>query len=233
MESATFSVCSFHVLPIHHVISRMTFVVVGLLLNSLLLVGLMKDPQKGFCNFSSYLVANLCVSDILTCIPQIGLIFWRSPCVGEVRVFVLFRIPLYVSASSVLTLAYDRYMSCYHPLKYKIVITKTFTKCVILLQWLFCIVESTLEMFYEKWLFYPRYIVALCIILSSIVTYAKAAYVLKKKIEIPPKHNGSTFVHCEKSAESTAAQSKTLSYYHIYGVLHFAINVLSFDYTIQ
>ena len=84
-------------------------------------------------------------------------------------------------------MSFDRYMSCNsslsccHPLKYKILITKTFTKCLILLQWLFCIVVSTLEIFYEKCLFYPRYIVALCIVLTSIAMYAKAAYVLKKK----------------------------------------------------
>ena len=181
MENTTISGCSLRELPIYNVIARMTFAIVGFLLNSLLLVGLIKDPLKCFRNSSSYLVTNLCASDILTCVTEIGIIFWRSPCVEEIRVFLLFRIPLHISFSSVLTLAFDRYMSCCHPLKYKIVITKKFTKCLILLQWLFYIVESTLEMFYEKWLFYPRYIVGMCIILSAIIMYAKAAYVLKKK----------------------------------------------------
>ena len=177
MQKTTTSLCSTPVLPYYHIVSRMIFAVIGLLSNSLLLLGLIKDPLKCFRNSSSYFVTNLCVSDILT---SLAITFWRNSCIDGVRVYIFFRVPLYISFSSILTMAFDRYMSCCHPLKYKIFITKKFTKCLILLKWLFYIVESIFELFYEKWFFYTKYIVGICIVLSSVIMYAKAAYVLKK-----------------------------------------------------
>ena len=179
MQKTTNS-CSTPVLPHFQIISRVIFAVIGLLSNSLLLVRLIKDPLKCFRNSSSYFVTNLCISDILTSLTVIAITFWRNSCIDGVRVYIFFRVPLYISFSSILTMAFDRYISSCHPLKYKIFITKTFTKCLILLQWLFYIVESIFELFYEKCFFYPTYILGICIVLSSVIMYAKAAYVLKK-----------------------------------------------------
>ena len=78
-------------------------------------------------------------------------------------------------------MAFDRYMSCCHPLKYRIFITERFTKWLVLLQWLFSIVTPIFELFYEKWVFYPRNIMGIFIVFISVIMYAKAAYVLKKK----------------------------------------------------
>jgi hypothetical protein len=96
--------------------------------------------------------------------------------------YIFFHVPLNISFCSILTMAsFDRYISCCYPLKYKIFITKKFNKCLILLQWLFYIVESIFELFYEKCFFYPKYTLGIFIELSSVIMYAKAAYVLKKK----------------------------------------------------
>ena len=176
------SICSLHAsLPVYQKVTRMTFPVIGLLSNSLLLVGLIVDPLKCFRNSSSHLVASLCVSDILSSFVLIPLLNWPHPCYNGSRWHLSLRIPTYISFSSVLTMACDRYISCCHPLKYKALMTKKFTKRLILFQWLFHIVQVTLELFYYQWLFYPRYIMGICIVFSSVVMYIKAAYQMKRK----------------------------------------------------
>jgi hypothetical protein len=88
MKNAAASSCSLRVLPIHEYISGITFAVIGLLSNSLLLFGMIQDPLKCFRNFSSYLVINLCVSDILTSLTVIAVTVWRSPCIDGVRAWI-------------------------------------------------------------------------------------------------------------------------------------------------
>ena len=174
------TICSPHPLPMHHIITRITLAIIGLLSNSLLLVELLRDPLKCFRNSSSYHVTNLCISDILTCLADVK-ILWRSPCVGGVRVGVLIRLPLFVSFSNVVTMAFDRYMSCVHPLKYRIFILKKLTLSLISLQWLFFAVFSTVEIFYEELFFHPKHVIPMSLVFFSVVMYAKAAYELKKK----------------------------------------------------
>ena len=55
------------------------------------------------------------------------------------------------------------------------------------------IVQVILELFYDQWLFYPRYILGIAIIFGSVVMYVKAGYTLKKKskylrsiMDLPP-----------------------------------------------
>ena len=181
MENTSISTCFQVALPFYQKVTRMTFPVIGLSSNSLLLVGLMMDPLKCFKNSSSHLVVNLCVADILTCLGVVLILSLGNPCIDGGRWYLFLRLPMYISFSSVLTMAFDRYMSCCHPLKYKVVITRKLTKRLILIQWLFYIVKVILELFYDKFLFYPRYIMGIFTVFASVTLYIKAAYELNKK----------------------------------------------------
>lgn len=174
------TLCSLSPIPTHHFILRLTSALAGLSGNTLLLVGLVKDPLKCFRNSSSYFILNLCVSDTLVCLGETVILFGRNTCINGVNVYIFFHLPVYVSFFSIATMAFDRYMSSVHPLKYKIIVTRKFTLRLILLQWLFYMCSVVLEFFYEKWLLYPRCLVAMIIILSAVMMYVKATYALKK-----------------------------------------------------
>ena len=149
-NTSTNSTCFQGALPIYEKVTRVAFLVIGLFTNSLLLAGLVMDPLKCFRNCSSQLVANLCVSDFLTCLAVIPLLNWKNPCNDGGRWHHFLRLPMCISFSSILTMAFDRYMSCCHPLKYKVVITRKFINRLILLQWLFHTVKIILEFFFDQ-----------------------------------------------------------------------------------
>ena len=66
-----------------------------------------------------------------------------------------------------------------------------------------------------------------CIYLSHNV--CQSSLCIKEEIKGPEEYTGPTCVRCSTS-EITTAERETLSYYHIYAVLHFGIIFMSFDY---
>ena len=180
-STQTAIICASISLPIYHFIARLTAGLVGTSANTLLLVSLIYDPLKCFRNSSSYLILNLCVSDTMVCIEQIIVLFLPTTCINGKNFYALFHLPGYVSYSSIVTMAFDRYMSSVYPLKYKIIITRRFILRLLSVQWLYYMCSVTVEFFYEKWLAFPRLVSAIFILVSAIVMYGKAAYTLRKK----------------------------------------------------
>ena len=173
--------CASISLPIYHFIARLAAGLVGASGNILVMVSLIYDPLKCFRNSSSYLILNLCVSDTMVGIEQIIVLFLRTTCIKGKNLYVLLHLPLYVSFSSITTMAFDRYMSSVYPLKYKIIITRRFILRLLSVQWLYYMCSVTVEFFYEKWLVFPRLLTAFVLLLGAVVMYGKAAYTLRKK----------------------------------------------------
>ena len=158
----------------HHILSF-----IGIICNILLLIGLIKDPLKCFRNSASYLILNLAFSDILTCVYEIGIIYW-NPCI-DTHGIQIFRIAEYISWLSILSMSLDRYLSVVHPLKYNILVTGKKTFVVILLQWVFCIISVLLSIFFIRTEIYALHIIAFFLVFFSTFFYVKTAYQLKEK----------------------------------------------------
>ena len=158
----------------HHILSF-----IGIICNILLLIGLIKDPLKCFRNSASYLILNLAFSDILTCVYEIGIIYW-NPCI-DTHGIQIFRIAEYISWLSILSMSLDRYLSVVHPLKYNILVTGKKTFVVILLQWVFCIISVLWEIFFKRIGIYTLHTIAFLLVFSSTFFYAKTAFKLKEK----------------------------------------------------
>ena len=126
---------SLAILPLYHIIPRYLITLTRIFSNILLLVGIIMDPLKCFRNSSSYLIINLAAMDILTC--STALLRWLS-CAVRNELYPFHNLPIYISASSIFTMACDRYMSCVHPFKCRVLITRKVTLTVILLQWSLC-----------------------------------------------------------------------------------------------
>lgn len=181
-ESASLCSSRWTSLPSSYIIPRFIIIFIGAFSNILLLIGIMMDPLKCFKNSSSYLIMNLSITDILTCLVWLLIQYW-PPCVDGQNVYPLIFLAPYVALLSIVTMDFDRYMSCVHPFKYRILITRNVTLTIIVLQWLFSSVHLVLEMAYRdvNWQIYSRATFALSTLLSGAIMYSKAAYVLKKQ----------------------------------------------------
>jgi hypothetical protein len=133
----TLSICSsrWTSISIAYIIPRYVVILAGILPNIFLVIGLIKDPLKCFRNSSSYLILNLAISDILTNLSWFLVQYWR-PCINGFSLHPLIYLPPYVGCFSIAAMAFDRYMSCVHPFKYRIQITRNLTIAIIFLQWL-------------------------------------------------------------------------------------------------
>ena len=169
--------CAFQIYLIpQHILS-----LIGIICNTLLLIGLIKDPLKCFKNSASYLILNLAFSDILTCVCKIGNIYWNLCVEFDVNVIQIFNVAEYISWLSILFISLDRYLSVVHPMKYNILVTGKKTFVVILLQWVFCIISVVLEIFFIRTGLYYLHAIAFLLVFSSTFFYAKTAYKLKEK----------------------------------------------------
>jgi hypothetical protein len=173
-ETATICSSSWISLPSRWIIPRFVIIFFGIFSNIVLVIGLIIDPLKCFRNPSSYLIANLAITDILTCFTGIVLQYWR-PCVNGFDIHRFIHLPLYVAVFSIVTIAFDRYVSCVHPLKYRILITRKVT-FIILLLWLLPIGHLVFETMYMymSWSIYSRCAIAIFILLSSAIMYGNA-----------------------------------------------------------
>lgn len=165
-------------LPLYHIVPRYLLTSIGVFSNIFLLTGMIMNPLKYFRNPSSNLIMNLGVADILTCCSSFVLLYWR-PCAIRYETYPFFNLPPYISATSIFTMACDRYTSCVHPFKYRLLITGKVSLSVILLQLLVCTGHMIFEMSLVNLAIYIRGIVALCMWLCAAILYSRAAYVLK------------------------------------------------------
>ena len=176
-------ICSFRWIPLSipymYIIPRYAVMFTGFFANVFLVIGLIMNPLKCFRNSSSYLIMNLAVSDIL-----INLLWFLAqyvrPCVHGLSAHPVVYVPPYVGCTSIATMAFDRYMSCVHPFKYRIHITRNVTLTIIFLQWSFSLGFAILEIIYADGIWeYYRCSLILLILLSAAIMYGKAACVLK------------------------------------------------------
>ena len=153
----------------------------GILANILLVFGLLKDPLKCFRNSSSHLIMNLAISDILTNLSWFLVQYWR-PCINGFSLLSVVYLPPYISCSSIASMAFDRYMRCVHPCKYRILITRNVTLTIIFFQWLTCLGLLAITTVYQddSWQTYFRGATVLSLLISAAIMYGKAAYVLKE-----------------------------------------------------
>ena len=187
-------------LPVSFIIPRYILVFVGTFSNILLVFALFKDPLKCFRNSSSYLILNLAISDILLHVSWFVVQYWRS-CLTGYGVHSLVYLPPYISCSSIATMAFDRYMSCVHPCKYRILITRHVTLSIIFFQWFLCLAVLAIEIIdaSDIWGGYFRGGMALATVISAVLLYGKTAYVVNK--------NSRYFTNMAET--STTAQNRT------------------------
>jgi hypothetical protein len=178
----TVSICNFAwtSLPSFYFVLRCVIIFVGISSNVLLLIGMTMDPLKCFKNASSYLILNLSITDILTGVVWILVQYWQ-PCIDGISFHPFILLPPYVACFYIFTMAFDRYMSCVHPFKYRILITRNVTFAVVSVQWFLSSVHLVCEMLYkdEDLFFYSKCIIAMVILTGATIMYSKAAYVLK------------------------------------------------------
>ncbi len=133
-------ICSFRwislSIPYMYIIPRYVVMFTGFFANVFLVIGLIMDPLKCFKNSSSYLIMNLAVSDILVNLMWF-LAQYVRPCVHGSSAHPLVYVPPYVGCTSIATMAFDRYMSCVHPFKYRILITHNFSINPLMYIWRF------------------------------------------------------------------------------------------------
>ena len=165
-------------LPLYHTLPRYVMILTGILSNMFLLVGMAMDPLKCFRNSPSYLIMNLAVTDMLTCCTML-LVFIFKSCRKRHEMYEFFKLPPYIAYTSILTMACDRYMSCVHPFKYRVLITGRVALRVILVQSLCCAGYVIFEMLLLNVALILKFFIALLIIFSAIILYARSAYILK------------------------------------------------------
>jgi hypothetical protein len=180
MSNVTGRICTSGLvsLQLYHIIPRYILLLTGMFSNIFLLVGMIMDPLKCFRNSSSYLIMNLAVMDLLTCSSNILFLHWR-PCVKGHEIHTFFNFPPYIAIISIFTMACDRYMSCVHPFKYRVLITRRVALTVLLLQSSFCAGYMVFEAFLVNVALYSRCSLAVLILFSAAILYARSGYILK------------------------------------------------------
>ena len=88
----------------------------GVIAQTMLLIALIKDPLKCFKNSSTYLVANLALSDLAVSIHGPFSVYLRLDFHWN---FDFFDFTLYVSLATIFSIAVDRYLMVVHPFKHR------------------------------------------------------------------------------------------------------------------
>jgi prolactin releasing hormone receptor len=91
----------------------------GFVSHLLLFICLLKDPLKCFRNSATYLIANLALSDFITC--SAGLLIrmtWKI----SITIFYVWNTAMLVSLLSIFSIAIDRYVLKVHPFKHRILL---------------------------------------------------------------------------------------------------------------
>ena len=114
-------------LPIYFTLSA------GVVSHLLLFICLLKDPLKCFRNSATYLIANLALSDFITC--SAGLLIrmtWKI----SITIFYVWNTAMLVSLLSIFSIAIDRYVLTVHPFKHRVLLNGRRIAIWILSLWL-------------------------------------------------------------------------------------------------
>ena len=101
-------------LPIYFTLSA------GVVSHLLLFICLLKDPLKCFRNSATYLIANLALSDFITC--SVGLMRMTCKLSTTPTIFYVWNTAMLVSLLSIFSIAIDRYVLTVHPFKHRILL---------------------------------------------------------------------------------------------------------------
>jgi hypothetical protein len=152
----------------------------GILCNSILLCGLVKDPLRRFRNCSSYLIMNNTFSDLLLCLYKFVKYYWQT-CTDGFIVSRLFTAPLYISFLSIFFLALDRCFIVCYPFKYRVFTNGKQAMAVIIFQWLFAFMNVAFKNDLENAVAGFRLLGAIVMILCSCLLYIKMIYHVKNE----------------------------------------------------
>ena len=150
--------------------------ITGIIANLMLLTALIRDPLKCFRNSSTYLIGNLCVSDMI--LPMfIMVIPYTEHLVVEFFIYTLF----YSSMLTIFSIAVDRYVITVHPFKHRILMSGRKSALWICANWVLSTIHPV-----ERFLFgYGRFDMiaksTICLILMALtcIFYAKTYLTLR------------------------------------------------------
>ena len=165
--------------------------IAGILCNSVLLYGLVKDPLKCFRNCSSYLIMNNTFSDLSLCVYKFAKYYWRT-CTDGLIVSRWFAAPLYISFESIFFLALDRCFIVCYPFKYRVFANGKKAMVVVIFQWLFAFLNIALRNDLEKAVHGFRLLSGIFMLLCSSLLYVKTVYHLKKEAKYLNIQGGNT-----------------------------------------
>ena len=155
----------------------------GVISNLLLLNAFIKDPLKCFGNSGSYLVINLTVSDVFTCLVAP---FYLSVNLESYWMLVFFSFVVYfltVSTATIVSISIDRYLMVAYPLKHRIVLKGKVIAVWVAVLWIACIGYPTKRLIFgtkkhDEILFTSFGAIA---IIFSCVMYSLTYFKLKKQ----------------------------------------------------
>lgn len=129
----------------------------------------------------------------------------------------------YVASTSTSAMACDRYMSCDHPFRYRVLVSRKLITLVglILLLWLLCCGFMIFEVFFESLAVFFRCAIAFCVLLSAAILYATVACVSRIN-----SRYGAFIGNSEQNRTSTSFERETFSYNDVVGLNHYN-NVVS------
>ena len=159
--------------------------VIGVVLNLLLLVALIKDPLKCFRNSGTYLVMNLSVSDLLTCSVAPFYFATRNEIPRTVSDSIIEFLEFLfggISYSSITSISIDRFLMVAYPIKHRISMRGKRTIFWLAATWMFSSFVSALSLFYnrKKNRNYCHMVSMILIALSSVM-YSFTYHKLKKQ----------------------------------------------------
>ena len=117
-------------IPVHFVCTA------GIIANFLLLVALTRDPLKCFRNSSTYLIGNLCVSDMTLSLFLMLVVHIKHVAV-DFMIYALFN----SSMLTIFSIAVDRYMITVHPFKHRICMSGKKSALWICSNWILCTIH--------------------------------------------------------------------------------------------
>ena len=107
--------------------------ILGVISHVLLIIAFVKDPLKCFKNSGTYLVGNLAVSDLLTCL--IGPVFqYCTPTEWYWTIQPVLFAPTAVSVLTISSISLDRFLMVVYPMKHRV-----FMKGKVIIVWSACI----------------------------------------------------------------------------------------------
>ena len=153
----------------------------GIIANFLLLVALIRDPLKCFRNSSTYLIGNLCVSDM-----TLQVFILLKVCIHHASVDFMIYALFYSSMLTIFSIAVDRYMITVHPFKHRIWMSGKKSALWICSNWILCTIHPIERAIfgYKSYDMRAKCSIALMLIALSFIVYAKTYLTLRKEAKM-------------------------------------------------